>query len=77
MSKKRFSNLSLLDKTLRLMAAIIIAMLFFTDTISGTLGIVLLIIAAIFLITSVIGICPIYMACGIHSNKKRKTHGTA
>jgi hypothetical protein len=77
MSRKRFSNLSLLDKTLRLMAAIILAMLFFTDTVTGTLGIVLIVIAAIFLVTSAVGICPVYMAFGIHSNKKRKTHGTA
>jgi hypothetical protein len=75
--KKSHNNLGLLDQSLRIMVAIVIAMLFFTKTITGTLGIILIVLAAIFLITGFIGFCPIYAMLGIHSNKKKKPHGSA
>lgn len=53
------------DKTVRILAAVIIAILYFTGTITGTLGIVLLIIAGIFVITSFCSLCPLYLPFGL------------
>ena len=48
------------DKIIRVIIAAIVGILFFTDIISGTLGIVLLILAGVFVLTSLISFCPLY-----------------
>lgn len=53
------------DRIIRVIIAVIIATLYFTDFITGTLGIVLLILAAVFLLTSFISFCPIYAPFGL------------
>lgn len=67
-------NMGTTDKAIRLIIAIVIAILYFTDTISGTLGIVLLAVAGIFVLTSLINFCPLYTLFGIQTcpinNKK-------
>lgn len=63
-------NLGSADKIIRLVAAIALAALFFTGTISGVLGIIALVVAAIFLITPLINFCPLYAALGISTKKK-------
>jgi hypothetical protein len=63
-------NMGIADKVIRILVAIVIAILFFTNVISGTLGIVLLVLAAIFLLTSVISFCPLYLPFGISTRKK-------
>ena len=60
-------NMGTTDKAVRLIVAIVIAILYFTDIISGTLGIVLLAVAAIFVLTSVINFCPLYTLFGIQT----------
>ncbi|WFB65421.1 DUF2892 domain-containing protein [Sphingobacterium sp. WM] len=62
------------DKLIRIIIAIIIAILYFTNVISGTLAIVLLVVAGIFILTSIIGICPIYSILGISTCKKSTTN---
>ncbi len=57
------------DKTIRLILAAIIAVLFSLGYISGTLGIVLLVVAVIFAATSFLSFCPIYKVFGINSCK--------
>jgi hypothetical protein len=64
------ANMGSLDKTIRIVIAVIIAALYFTGTISGTLGIVLLVLAAVFLLTSFISFCPLYAPFGISTCKK-------
>lgn len=65
-------NMGIADRAIRIMIAIVIAILYFTHVISGTLAIVLGIIAVVFIITSFISTCPLYMPFGINtSNKKR------
>ena len=49
------------DRIIRVIIAAAIAVLYFTDVITGTWGIVLLVLAGIFLLTSIIGLCPLYM----------------
>jgi len=55
------------DKIIRVIIAAIVGILFFTDTISGTLGIVLLILAGVFVLTSFISFCPLYAPFGINT----------
>ncbi len=64
------ANMSTIDRVVRAIIAIVVAILFFKGIITGVLGIVLLIAAGIFLLTSFISWCPIYAALGIRSNKK-------
>ena len=63
-------NMGTVDKVIRLIAAAIILILYFTGSISGTLGIILLILAIIFAITSFISFCPLYKPFGINTCKK-------
>jgi hypothetical protein len=53
-----------LDKTIRIIIAIIIGYLYYNGTISGTLGIILMVFAAIFILTSIISFCPLYIGVG-------------
>lgn len=63
-------NMSSLDRTIRLLVAILILVLFFTEVITGTLGIVLLVLALVFAVTSFISFCPLYFLFGISTCKK-------
>ena len=58
-------NMGSADRIIRLVIAAVIAGLFFTNVISGTLGIVLLVLAGIFLLTSLVSFCPLYAPFGI------------
>ncbi|SFF76644.1 YgaP family membrane protein [Sunxiuqinia elliptica] len=53
-------NMGIADRLIRLIVAAIIAVLYFTDIVTGTFGIILLILAVIFLLTSMLGHCPLY-----------------
>ena len=64
------NNMSNLDRIIRLIAAIIIIGLYLMGTISGTLSIVLGIVAAIFIVTSIIGYCPLYQLLKISTKGK-------
>ncbi|WP_099371890.1 DUF2892 domain-containing protein [Sphingobacterium sp. 1.A.5] len=65
------TNMGPQDKTIRIIIAVIIAVLFFTKVITGTLAIVLLVVAGIFILTSLIGYCPVYSIIGISTCKKK------
>ncbi|MFC7444582.1 YgaP family membrane protein [Mesoflavibacter profundi] len=60
-----------LDKSLRVLTAIIIAILYFLNVIEGTIAYILMVIAIIFLITSFINFCPIYSLIGINTCRKK------
>ena len=60
------------DRTFRILAAIAIVISFFIGNISGTVAIVLLIIAALFLLTSVISFCPLYWPFHISTKTREK-----
>ncbi|OWY22188.1 DUF2892 domain-containing protein [Sphingobacteriales bacterium UPWRP_1] len=63
-------NMGNLDRILRLVVAAVIAALYFTGTISGTVAIVLGILAIIFALTSFISFCPLYLPFGISTRPK-------
>jgi hypothetical protein len=62
-------NMGSTDKIIRISIAVIIAVLYFTNTISGTLALILGAFAIIFIITSFISFCPLYLPFGISTKK--------
>lgn len=64
-------NMGNVDRAIRVVLAIIIAALYYTGAVSGTLGIVLLALAAIFVLTSFISFCPLYAPFGISTCKTK------
>ena len=60
------------DRVIRTMAAVIVALLYYYDVISGTLGIVLLVLAAVFLLTSFVSFCPLYAPFGLSTCPKKE-----
>jgi len=63
-------NMGTIDKVIRILVAVVFVVLYFTHVISGTLGIILLILAAIFVVTSILGFCPLYLPFSLSTNKK-------
>ena len=60
-------NMGSTDKIIRLILAAVFAVLFFTGTVTGLLGFVLLALGAIFVLTSLVGFCPIYALVGLNT----------
>ncbi len=60
------------DRIVRLIVAAIFAVLYFTNTVSGTLGIILLVLGGVFVLTSVISFCPLYAPFGFSTCKLEK-----
>jgi len=58
-------NMGFTDRVIRFIIAAVIAILYFTNVISGTLGLVLLVLAGVFVLTSFIGFCPLYAPFGL------------
>lgn len=65
-------NMGNIDRALRLIAAVAVGVLYGLGYISGTLAIVLGVIAVAFLATSLIGWCPLYLPLGISTCKTEK-----
>ncbi len=64
-------NVGNIDKGVRIGIAVIIALLYKANYISGTTAIVLLSLAGIFILTSLINFCPLYLPFGISTCKKK------
>ncbi len=65
-------NMGAADRVIRILLAVIVGLLYFTDRITGTAAIILGVIAIIFLLTSSIGTCPLYFPLKISTTKKKK-----
>ena len=65
------ANIGSLDKVIRIILAIAFAMLYITKMVEGTLGIILLVVGAVLLLTSIINFCPLYAILGWSSGKKK------
>jgi hypothetical protein len=65
------ANIGSLDKVIRIILAIVFAMLYITKMVEGTLGIILLVVGAVLLLTSIINFCPLYAILGWSSGKKK------
>ena len=60
-------NMGTADRIIRLLIAAVLVILFFTHVVEGTLGIILLVVAAVFALTSIISFCPLYAPFGIRT----------
>ena len=63
-------NMGSADKLIRILIAVVIGVLYYLGKIEGTLAIVLMAFAIIFLLTSLVSFCPLYTIFGINSCKK-------
>lgn len=60
------------DRIIRLVVAAVFATLYFTNTISGIIGLVLVMLGVVFVLTSFISLCPLCLPFGFMTNKKKK-----
>lgn len=65
-------NMGSADRITRLVIAAIISGLYFTNVINGTLGLILIILAAVFVLTSLISFCPLYTILGLSTCATKK-----
>ncbi|MDY6847452.1 MAG: DUF2892 domain-containing protein [Chloroflexota bacterium] len=63
-------NMGSTDKIIRIALAVLVAILYFTNVISGTWAIILGVLAIVFLVTSLVGVCPLYQLFGISTRKE-------
>jgi hypothetical protein len=63
-------NMGSVDRTIRIVLAILFAFLYFTGSVTGTLGLILIILAVTFVITSLVSFCPLYTVFGFSTVKK-------
>jgi hypothetical protein len=64
-------NMGGTDKVIRILIAIIFFLLYFTGVVAGTLGGVLVALGVVFVITSLVGVCPLYLPFGINTCKTK------
>lgn len=65
-------NMGNIDKAVRIIIALAVLALYITDQISGTMAVIGLILSGIFILTSLIGFCPLYLPFGITTKKEHK-----
>lgn len=64
-------NMGSADRTVRVIVAAIVVLLYFTGVIQGTLGLVLIAFSGILVVTSLIGFCPLYLPFGLTTLRKK------
>ena len=60
------------DRVIRILIAAIITTLYFTNTITGTLGIILLVLSGVLVLTSFVSFCPLYAPFGLRTCSKKE-----
>lgn len=65
-------NMGSADRVIRILVAVVIAILYFTNQISGTTAIIVGVLAIVFVATSFISFCPLYSPFGISTRKKQQ-----
>jgi hypothetical protein len=63
------TNMGTVDRVLRVVLALIFAVLYFSGTVTGILGIILLVLGGVFLLTSLVSFCPLYVPFKINTRK--------
>ncbi len=63
-------NVGNIDKVVRILLAVVVAVLFLTKVITGLVGIILLVVAGVLVLTTLISFCPIYWPFGLSTRKK-------
>jgi hypothetical protein len=65
------ANMGSTDKVVRIILAILIGILYFTNVLTGTLATILLIVGGVFLLTSFVSFCPLYLPLRLSTKKKK------
>ncbi len=65
-------NIGRIDVIIRIIIAVVLVALYFTEVVTGTLGIILLVVAAIAVLTSFMSRCPLYAVLGLNSCPRKK-----
>jgi uncharacterized membrane protein HdeD (DUF308 family) len=65
-------NMGNSDRIIRSVLGIVFGILYFTHTVTGTLGIVLLVLGIVFLLTSLVSFCPLYSLFGWNTCKLKE-----
>jgi Protein of unknown function (DUF2892) len=63
-------NMGTIDKAIRILAALVIAILYYTNVITGNTATIMLVFAGIFILTSFLSFCPLYLPFGLNTGKK-------
>lgn len=66
------TNVGNIDKAVRIVLAVVFAALYFTGTVTGTIGIILLVLGGVFVATSLVGFCPLYSIFGLSTCPAKK-----
>jgi len=64
------ANMGSVDRIIRIVLAVVMGVLYFQGIVTGTLGIVLVVAAVIFALTSLVSFCPLYAPFGLSTKKK-------
>lgn len=65
-------NMGLVDKIIRLIIAAVLGFLYYNETLTGTVGIVAVVVAGVFALTSLVGFCPLYTLIGVNTCSVKK-----
>lgn len=66
------NNVGNIDRIIRLLLSVVLVILWFTGTLTGTIGIVALVLAGVFTLTAAIGFCPLYAIFGMNTCPAKK-----
>ena len=66
-------NMGSLDRVIRIILAITFGVLIYTGKVNGTIAMVLGVLGVVFLVTSIIQLCPLYLPFGLSTCKKPGT----
>lgn len=66
------TNVGTIDRIVRIVLAVVFSALYFTSTVTGPFGLVLLILGAVFFATALIGFCPLYAIFGLNTCPAKK-----
>ena len=64
-------NIGKTDKIVRVLIAVLFTVLFLNQLVTGVMGVILVILAGVFLLTSIVGTCPLYLPFKINTNHKK------
>lgn len=66
------TNVGTVDRMIRLVLGVVLVVLYFSETLTGTLGLVLVVLGVVFVITSIVGFCPLYSLVGLNTCPVKK-----
>ncbi|HPE54879.1 MAG TPA: DUF2892 domain-containing protein [Bacteroidales bacterium] len=65
------ANMGSADRIIRIIIGILIGVLYFTNVITGTIGLILLILGIVFILTALVSFCPLYLPFKINTSGKK------